>query len=155
VNQQFGSVTELIVAFRECLAALTPIVEKVGIEWREPKSYDEWDGIASAIYSSVVGSAVSYTVEGEGFAQIAPYDMILRNFGQASYLFSPQLGRDAVFIRLETSEAPFDTAVFCRLNSDGTPSAERNREFLRQLQFRALLRSKDEEREIAKVILRD
>ena len=98
---------------------------------------------------------MSYTVEGDGFAQIAPYDMILRNFEQASYLFSPQFGRDAVFIRLETSEASFDTAVFCRLNSDGTPSAERNREFLRQLQFRALLRSKDEEREIAKVILRD
>lgn len=100
MNQQFGSITELVVTFRECLVALTPLVTKVGIEWREFKNYDEWDGIASAIYSSVVASAVAYTVEGESFAKIAPYDMVLRNFGQSSYLFSPQFGRDAVFIRL-------------------------------------------------------
>ena len=154
MNRQFGSATELVVTFRECLVALAPIVTKIGIEWEELKAYDEWDEIASAIYSSVVASAVAYTVEGEGFAKIAPYDMLLRNFGQYSYLFSPQFGRDAVFIRLETSEAPFDTAVFCRLNSDGTPSAE-CRELLRQLQFRALLRSKHEEREIVNAIIRD
>jgi hypothetical protein len=152
---QFASITELVVTFRECLVALAPIVTKVGIEWREPMNYDEWDGIASAIYSSVVASAVAYTVEGEGFAKLAPYDMLLRNFGQASCLFSYEFGRDAVFTRLETSEAPFDTAVFCRLNSDGTPSAERKRELLRQLQFRALLRSKDEEREMVNAIIRD
>jgi len=155
MNQQFGSITELVATFRECLVALAPLVEKVGIEWREPKNYDAWDQIASAIYSSVVVGTVADTVEGEPFAKIAPYDMVLRNYGQASFLFSPRFGRDAVFIRLETSKAPFDTAVFCRLNSDGTPSGECKREHLHQLQFRALLCSKDEERELAKVILRD
>jgi hypothetical protein len=155
MGQQFGSITELVVTFRDCLVAIAPIVEKVGIEWREFKQYDEWDGIASALYSSVVASAVAYTVEGESFAKIAPYDMLLRDFGQASYLFSPKFGQDAVFIRLETSNAPFDTAVFCRLNSDGTPSAERKRSLLRQTDFRALLRSKDQEREIESVIFQE
>src|SRR5919198_1064221 len=154
MNRQFGSITKLVVTFRECLVALAPIVEKVGIEWRESKNYDEWDDIASAIYTSVVVSAVAYTVEGKAFAKIAPYDIVLRNYGRASFLFSPQFGREAPFHRLETSEALFDTAVFCCLNSDGTPSAERQRELLRQLQFRALLRSKDEEREIANAIFR-
>jgi hypothetical protein len=153
MTQKFGSITELIVTFSECLAALTPYMSKLGIEWKEPNNYDDWDNIAAEIYSSVVVRSVAYTVEGEYFARLPPYDTVLPNYGDTSFLFSPQFGREAVFLKLESSDMPFDTAVFCRLSPDGRPTKARERGLIRQLQFGALLKSDDEQREIVRVVL--
>ena len=147
-----NTITELVVTFSECLSALTPYVTRVGIPWKEPDNYDEWDAIASTIYSSIVVSTIAYAVEAELFAKLAPYDMSLSNYANTSFLFSRKFGRDAAFLRLESAVIPFDTAVFQRINPDGQPNEKQERDLVRELQFLALLRSEVEEREIDKAI---
>src|SRR3954447_14666074 len=111
MHVKFGSVTDLVGVFGECLSALAPLVTKVGIEWREPKNYDDWDAIASAIYSSIVAKTVAYTVEGELFNELTPYAIIMSEYRGASFLYSTEFGREAVFMKLVSSESPFDTAL--------------------------------------------
>ena len=41
MERRFGSVSELVVTFGDCLRALTPYVAEVGIEWEDGKSYDD------------------------------------------------------------------------------------------------------------------
>ncbi len=147
-----GTITELVVTFSESLSALTPYATRVGIPWKEPDNYDEWDAIASAIYSSIVVITIGYTVERDLFAKLAPYDMSLSNYANTSFLFTRKFGRDAVFLRLETAVIPFDTAVFQRITLDGQPNEKQEKGLVRELQFLALLRSEVEEREIDRVI---
>jgi hypothetical protein len=147
-----GTITELVVTFSECLSALTPYVTRVGIPWKEPDNYDEWDAIASTLYSSIVVRTIAYMVKGESFAKLVPYDMSLSNYAVTTFLFSRKFGRDAVFLRLETAVVPFDTAVFQRINPDGQPNEKQEKDLVRELQFVALLRSEVEEREIDKAI---
>ena len=48
------SVVELLSIFREGLVAMVPIAEKARIPWRDGEAYDDWDGIASALYTNIV-----------------------------------------------------------------------------------------------------
>jgi len=61
----------------------------------------------------------------------------------------------AVFVKLQSLEQPFDTALFIFLNSDGKPTNEERRSSLRETRFRALVRSEDEQRDIVNVVLEE
>ncbi len=155
MSRRYGSVTDLVVVLGECLSALTPYMSKVGIPWKEPNNYDDWDEIAGAVYSSVVGKTVAYTVEGKGFRKLAPYGLCMPTYAEASFLFSTQFGREAAFVKLVTSNDAFDTVLFISLNAEGKPTDEWKKSALRQTQFFALLRSENGEREIENVILEE
>ena len=155
MQRTFGKVTELVVVFRDCLRALVPHVTKVGIEWEDGKSHDEWDKITQALYSAIVAGAISYTVEGEGFGELMPYGMVMPDYAQKSFLFSAQFGPTAPFLMLEGMEPSFDIAVFLELDSAGKPTDRKLRRSIRELEFVALLRSPDKEREIGQVVLNE
>lgn len=155
MEKKFGTITETLVIFSDCLRALSRHVTKVGIDWRDGKNYDDWDIIASSLYSAIVSNSISYTLEGEGFRNIVPYGMLLRDYSRSSFLYSDQYGQMAVFVKLQSLEQPFDTALFIFLNSDGKPTNEERRSSLRETRFRALVRSEDEQRDIVNVVLEE
>jgi hypothetical protein len=155
MDRKFGTVSETVVIFSDCLRALSRHVSKVGIDWRDGKNYDDWDHIAGALYSTIVGNSIAYTVEGEGFKAIAPYGMLLQDYSRNSFLYSDQYGRTAVFVKLQSSEEPFDTAFFVCLDSEGRPTKEEKKSNLRETRLLALLRSDDEQREIVNVIIEE
>jgi len=153
MDRRFGSVSDVVLVFGDCLRVLTPYVSRVGIEWDDGKNYDDWDAIAQTLYATVVGGTIAYTVEGEGFGKLTPYGMIMPDYSNKSLSFSMQSGRNAPFLKLAGSELPFDTAVFLELTSEGSPTGHKLRSPLRNTEFAALLRSTDEEREIVNVII--
>lgn len=155
MERNFGTISETVVIFSDCLRALSRHVSKVGIDWRDGKNYDDWDHIANALYSTIVGNSIAYTVEGEGFKAIAPYGMLLRDYSRNSFLYSDRYGQTAVFVKLQSSEEPFDTAFFTCLDSEGKPTKEERKSNLRETRLLALLRSDDEQREIVNVILEE
>lgn len=106
------SITRAIEIFGDCLRSLIPHVSKLGIEWEQGKSYDDWDLIASALFSAIVERGIAYSVEGEKFAPLAPYDLKISDYETRSFLFDESSGQSAPFLRLEKSQRPFDTAVF-------------------------------------------
>lgn len=48
------TVTELITNFRAGLLGLLPSIECVGIPWKRPEAYDEWDNLATAVYQALI-----------------------------------------------------------------------------------------------------
>jgi hypothetical protein len=153
MHRRFDTVSKVVSIFGDCLRALTPYVTQVGIEWEDGKSYDDWDAITKALYATVVGGTVAYTVEGEGFRELMPYGMVMPDYAGKSFLCSVQFGPKAAFVKLESSKTSFDTALFISLNADGTPTGENMRSRLSDTEFFALLRSADEQREIVNVIV--
>jgi hypothetical protein len=151
MQRQFGTITDLVTVFSDCLCALAPHVTKVGIEWKEGKNYDDWDAIAQALYASTVNSTIAYAVQGQGFSKLPPYGLIMPNYSQLSFLFDRQSGDSFAFLRLEQSDRPFDTAVFLLL-VESRPTGKRTRKLLRDCQMAALLRSTTEQRHIVDVI---
>ena len=150
--RRFGTVAELVIIFSDCLRSLTSHVTKVGIEWEEGKNYDDWDAIAQALYSAIVGATIAYTVEGKGFKKLAPYALIMPDYSQLSFLSCVQSKQRLAFLRLERSERPFDTAVFLELDSEGKPTGNRMRKLLRDCKLSALLHSTAKQREIVEVV---
>jgi hypothetical protein len=155
IERRFGSIGEVVVIFSDCLRALIPYVQRVGIEWEEGKNYDDWDTIAQTLYTTIVANAVAYTVEGEGFKQLAPYSLILPNYAHESILYCSELGPASPFLKLVRSDMPFDTAVFIELDRSGKPTDHEVCISLRRVQLRALLRCGEEQRELVNVILEE
>ena len=48
------SVKELLGILQEALTAMVPIAERAHIHWRDGEAYDDWDGIAEALYRNIV-----------------------------------------------------------------------------------------------------
>src|SRR5437870_48938 len=107
----FGTISEAIQIFRDSLIVLIPFIERIGMKWRTPDNYDDWDDIACAAYNSIIARTIYYTLEGEPFFKFTRYGLAPRTFREFSYLFCTHLGRSSPFIGLETLREPFDTAV--------------------------------------------
>lgn len=120
------TVTEVLLNFRQALLAILPTVEKVGIPWRRPDAYDEWDGIASALFKSLVFEVLRWSVRGprkEEF-RMPEYDLLLEGYAGLSILevSHPALpsGR-YLFHSFGTEETPFDVLELRRISDTGTP----------------------------------
>jgi hypothetical protein len=151
--QTVGTVATLMMVLRDCLAALAPHLPPVGIEWEEGKAYDDWDDIADALYSSIVASSVAYVVEGQSFERLTPYNLRKSNYADVSFLYCRELGRNAVFVKLQAAGGQFDTALFDTINDKGFATGETKTRPLKDLQFVAVLRSATGERDT--VVLRE
>jgi hypothetical protein len=110
------SVTDLVGYFREALVAMVPIAEKVRMRWREP--YDDWDGIATALFNSIVIQSIENDAEGQSILPMLQYNLMVRSYVDFSYIGTTDLPSHA-FIRFETTEAPFDTCAFSHLDDAG------------------------------------
>jgi hypothetical protein len=52
-------VDDIIVNFSCGLRELAPCAERVGITWRSGEAYDEWDGLADAVFAALVAEPLS------------------------------------------------------------------------------------------------
>lgn len=123
------TVTELVLNFRACLSGLVPRFESVGIPWKRPDAYDEWDNCVSALFHALVVEPVRATLmEAEGQAFVLPeYDMLLAHYGTLSIIeVAPKPGDDTirVFHALGTAFLPFDVAEVRIVSRDGLPQSD-------------------------------
>lgn len=152
MSRSFGSVTDLVTVFSDCLRALSLHVSKVGIDWEDGKSYDDWDVIAQALYTAVVTNTLAYVVEGKGFQKLTRYGMTMPTYVGRSFLYSDQFGETKPFLKLQGASLPFDTAVFIDLDSFGCPNGELFRIPILECQFQALLFSPERELRLSDVV---
>ena len=112
------TVTELVENFRSALLGLLSPVMRVGIPWKRPEAYDEWDDLATAVYRALVVEPLRSGLpesEWERFG-LPDYDLLLPNYAGKSVvelLPAPRDGGVRVFHALGTDAEPFDT-VECR-----------------------------------------
>lgn len=123
------TVTAVLLNFRTALLALIPTVEKVGIAWKRPDAYDEWDAIASTLFEKLVVEVFRWALQEhsqEDF-QLPSYDFLLPSYAGLATLEvahpSLQHGR-WVFHAFGTADEPFDVVEVRLLAEDGTPQLQ-------------------------------
>lgn len=122
-------ITALIGNFRAGLIGLLPFIERVGIQWKRPDAYDDWDDIVTSIYNRLVVEPIRW-----GHPEIAPeafrlsdYDLLLPSYAGVSVveLLPPDpCGTLRIFHALGTIRAPFDIVEWRAVSPGGIPQSE-------------------------------
>lgn len=122
-------VTDVLLNFRNALLQLIPVAEQVGIPWKRPDAYDEWDAMASVLFENLVEKVLCWSLESkrqESF-QLPPYDLIQRSYTGYSTIEvchpSLQPGR-WLFHAFGTEGQAFDRIEVRQVSEDGDPFQE-------------------------------
>ena len=122
-------VESVLLNFRAALLALIPMVRRVGITWKRPDAYDEWDTIASTLFEKLVLEVLRWSRPDDAREKfrLPPYDLILPSYAGLSTLevVHPSLrpGR-WLFHAFGTDREPFDVIEVRSLSQDGEPLSE-------------------------------
>jgi hypothetical protein len=120
------TVTDMLLNFRQALLAILPAVERVGIPWRRPDSYDDWDAIASAMFNALVVEVFRWHVRSSsnGLFRMPGYDLLLESYTGFCVLevSHPALqGGRHLFHSFGTCDNPFDMIEVRRISETGDP----------------------------------
>jgi hypothetical protein len=121
-------ITELVMNFRNGLLGLVPRFERVGIPWKQPEAYDEWDDCATAIFRALVVEPLRFALpeaEWDGF-RLPAYDMLLPTYAGLRVIEVLPAQTDhsiRVFHRLGTVSRPFDVVEVRTINQNGLPQS--------------------------------
>ncbi len=142
------TVDDVLLNFREALAALVPMAERAGIGWRRVDAYDQWDNIAGSLFSGLVEEPLRQLVpdaERERFA-LPAYDLLVEKC-ESSAMIEVLLSGDSrarLFHAFETRDMPFDTCESRLIEADsGAFLGEIERHSLDQVHFRVSYRAED------------
>lgn len=123
------TITELVMNFRDGLLGLVPCFENVGIPWKRPEAYDEWDNCAAAVFQALVveplRSALPET-EQERFG-LPGYDVLLPTYAGLRVIEVMPAHPDRtirVFHALGTASSPFDVVEVRTVYQDGVPQSD-------------------------------
>ena len=124
------TVTSILLNFRAALVALVPMVERVGICWKRPDSYDEWDAIAKTLFDKLVIDVIcwSFPVEERDHCRLPPYDLLLPAYKNMHTLEVTHLSLSPgrwIFHAFGTVRKPFDIVEVRQLSVDGQPISEK------------------------------
>jgi hypothetical protein len=106
------TLTKLLRLLGESLAALVPFVEQAAIPWRDAEAYDEWDGIADALYNAFVESSIRDSTIGINAYPLPRYGMRYYTYHDRSrlWLYDPS-GQRFVFFSFTSVAEPFDSVL--------------------------------------------
>ncbi len=105
------SVTELIHTFRECLAAVAPVLERARFRTEEPNTSDDWDDVADSLFDNVVGRSIRWSAEAGQEVHLGPYATVHPSYEQRPRIeVIPSLGSPSllIFHGLASSRERFD-----------------------------------------------
>lgn len=123
------TITDLMVNFRAGLLGLIPRVERVGIPWRRPDAYDEWDDLAAAVYRALIVEPLCSALpedERDGFT-LPDYDMLLPTYAGMSVIEVLPARSDGlvkVFHAFGTAVEPFDIVEWRAVPPTGSPRSD-------------------------------
>lgn len=113
-----ASVQELLAGVRRAFGALVPIAESLGVRWREPDNYVDWDAIARGVFEGLALAAIRSSVGWEGSFVLAEYDKRVADYADLSYVAVELRGGHLPLVCLATTTHPFDTCLVAELDSD-------------------------------------
>ena len=123
------TVTSVLLNFREGLFVLVPVLERIGIAWKRPDAYDDWDAIATTLFDKLVVEVIRWSLPDEAKEnfRLPTYDLLLPTYSSVSTLevSHPLLppGR-WLFHAFGTRSEPFDLVEVRSLSKDGRPITE-------------------------------
>ena len=124
------TVTEVVANFRAGLMSLLPSVERLGITWKRPDAYDEWDNLAAAVYQALVVEPLRASIPEVEQERFNPpdYDLLLPSYAGKFVIEVLPPSADGivrVFHALGTLATPFDIVEWRAVGPTGVPSVEK------------------------------
>lgn len=119
------SVNELLEVFRNASIDLVPWVERVGIRWKDGESYDDWDNITEALYTSIVCSTLLGEVADD--YDMARYGFRCDDYSKTNHILVRSRSAKEVemaFIGYSSIAHPMDAIRVAVLSRDGKSIAE-------------------------------
>ncbi len=117
------TVTELLHTFRDALAAIAPVVERVRIKWKEPDVYDDWDAIAEVLFQQIVVESLRWSLPDahQVHFSLPQYAMKQASFADTSYIgvVEGKAERRLAFHSFVTRDSPFDTVRTQQITEGG------------------------------------
>ncbi len=110
-------ISGLIKAFQKSLCALALIADELGIRWREPNNYDEWDIAANGIFRGFVIENIHASNDWRNFLPILGYDLKIADYSDYSFVAVRRGDTYLPFYRLDTRVQAFDTCVVAVLDT--------------------------------------
>ncbi len=104
-----ATVNELLEIFHGAMFSIIPQIGKAKINWKEGKSYDDWDNIANALYENIVCSTLYGEVTSE--YSIAKYDLHYEKYSNIDFIkvYSKEYPeKNLVFISFQCQSALFN-----------------------------------------------
>jgi hypothetical protein len=119
---------EILLNFREALLGVVPCFEKVGVPWRRPDSYDQWDDTAASLFNALVEEPLRAMMpEAERIPfKLPKYDTLLPSYSGVHVIEVLSSGSDSsvkVFHSFGTSVDPFDVMEVRAVGRGGTPES--------------------------------
>jgi hypothetical protein len=114
------SITELVCTFRDCLAAVAPLLERARFRTEEPNTSDDWDNVAEALFENIVGRSIRWSAEVGQEVQLGPYATIHRDYEERPRIEVIPIGRPAsplIFHSLVSSRERFDRVAALTLRT--------------------------------------
>jgi len=115
---------QILENFRLALGEVAQRAQNVGIPWRRPEAYDEWDQVASALFVNLVCVPLRWSlpVEEQDEFRIPPYDLIVEwppnqwlievvhgELPRGRWMFHAFGSRGSPFDLVEVRQAPSET----------------------------------------------
>lgn len=122
------TVTDLVRNFQAALMGLIPSIGRVGIPWKRPDAYDEWDNITAAIYQALIVEPLRFSLpldERDRFT-LPAYDLLLPSYtGMSVIAVLPAQSNEStkVFHALGTVKTPFDAVEWRTVAPTGLPES--------------------------------
>jgi hypothetical protein len=124
--------TRELLNFQEALISLVAYFDEVRIPWREGEAYDEWDDVATALFTALVAEPVKWDLNPVGSYQfrLPAYDMLSPLVAESHYIavLNSGLTGSVRFHSFGTLKTPFDAVnvIVSRPGSDDSlPSLEK------------------------------
>lgn len=108
------TINSLMAAFRKALRAVVPVAEEIGIPWREPDAYDDWDAVANGLYEGFLLHGIRESKEYNNTLPLAPYGVRRDDYTSYGYVAASWRGQVYPLVELATVAAAFDTCVLAR-----------------------------------------
>ena len=120
------TITDVLLNFRQALLAILPAVERVGIPWRRPDAYDDWDAITSVMFNTLVVEVFRWSVASStsGLFKMPGYDLLLESYAGLCVLevrHAALQGGRHLFHSFGTHDSPFDMIEVRRISETGDP----------------------------------
>ena len=116
------TVHDLMLNFRDALAALTPYMDRAKIPWRDEEAYDDWDDICQAVYRNMVLRTIQFSIGYQDSLTIPEYGTVYPYYGKKSFIevaeSRPQLTEYKGFVGFSTLKCSFDQVRYQRVASD-------------------------------------
>jgi hypothetical protein len=121
MGENIGStikVHSLLVGVQRAFRALAPIADDLGVRWREPENYLDWDAVTQGTYEGFALSAIRSSAGWINFVPLIGYDRRVADYSQFSYVGVESHGTYLPFICFQTISDSFDTCLLADVEAD-------------------------------------